>query len=471
MKKNIFDIIVIGAGSGGLNVSGFFSRLSLKILVIDKAEINIGGDCLNTGCVPSKALIHVANKIFESNDSSRFMVSNIKNEVDIQKVINYVHSKQEIIRKNENSEYLKNKGITFISGDAKFINKNSIELNGEIYSAKNFVLATGSRPKELKIRNDNSIKQYTNENIFNISYLPKNFVFLGGGPISCELGQAFSRLGSKVTIINRGERLLEKETEEVSEKIQDVFEKENITVINNSTVEKIENKKVYYKKINSNEEIPIEADTILMALGRELNIENLELEKAGIKKNIDNTKLLVNEYLQTTNKNIYVVGDVAGNYQFTHASEMHAKVVINNLLSPFKKKFDSQHIAWVTYTSPAVATFGIQKRDAISYKILSNDFKNDDRAIIDENRNGLIEVYFDEEGCIKGGTMVCENAGEIAQELVLAMSAKIPISKIFEKVYPYPTASRINKSIANKWMERKLTKGRILLLKLLYKIN
>jgi pyruvate/2-oxoglutarate dehydrogenase complex dihydrolipoamide dehydrogenase (E3) component len=472
MEKVTYDIIIIGAGSGGLNVAGFFSQLKLKVLLIDKADEHIGGDCLNTGCIPSKALIHVANQVNETRNASRFLSTENHIEVDIKKVTEYILSKQNHIRKSENPEYLENKGIDYMSGEAKFVDTNTITINGSLYTAKNLILATGSRARKLSIENDKSLPLYTNENIFSIDFLPKKFVFIGGGPINCELGQAFSRFGSHVTILNSGKRILEKELEEVSGILQKTFSGENITVTNNTSIVKIADKKVWYTVVGSEEIVCVEADAVFVGIGRELNIDNLDLEKGGIHLHESGTRLLVDEYLRTTNQHVYVVGDVAGNYQFTHAAEMHAKVVIKNMLSPFKVKFDAKNIAWVTYTSPQVATFGISKKDTedSSCLILQKEFGHDDRAIVDETTSGKLLLYIDKNNCIQGGTMISENAGEIAQELILAMSSKIKLSSLFNKVYPYPTASRINKQISGDYMRSKLTTNVIRLLRLLYKI-
>jgi pyruvate/2-oxoglutarate dehydrogenase complex dihydrolipoamide dehydrogenase (E3) component len=476
MQTNKYDIIIIGAGSGGLNVAGFFSRLKLKVLLIDKSDNHIGGDCLNSGCVPSKALIHIANQVHEARLSKRFYKNNenlVSDILDINKVTNYIKDKQDFIREEENPDYLKNKGIDYVSGTAKFLDSNSVSVldtDGITtkYQAKNVVLSTGSRPRKLNIENDKSVDEYNNENIFEIKNLPKEFVFIGGGPINCELGQAFSRLGSKVTILNTGNRILEKESVEASNILEKQFIDEGIKIINNIKIEKIENKKAFYT-INSTSNSII-CDAVFVGIGRELNIENLDLEKADIKLNENKTKLIVDEYLRTSNKNIYAVGDVAGNYQFTHAAEMHAKTIIKNLLSPFKTKFDASNIAWVTYTTPEIATFGVDEKLAVENKldIIQKTFNHDDRAIVDENQNGLMRLFINKEGEIKGGSVIAKNAGEISQELVLAMSNNINLGKIFNKVYPYPTASRVNKQLAGEWVSKKLTPKNISILRLLY---
>lgn len=472
MEKITYDIIIIGAGSGGLNVAGFFSQLKLKVLLIDKGDEHIGGDCLNTGCIPSKALIHVANQVHEARIAERFLSTENHLEVDIKKVTEYILSKQNHIRKSENPEYLKKKGIDYMSGEAKFVDRDTIILNGSLYTAKNLILATGSRARKLSIENDKSLPEYTNETIFNIDFLPKKFVFIGGGPINCELGQAFSRLGSQVTILNSGKRILEKEVEEVSDILQKTFTYENIVATNNTSIIKIADKKIWYKVAGSEEIVCVEADAVFVGIGRELNIDNLDLEKGGVHLHESGTRLLVDEYLRTTNPHVYVVGDVAGNYQFTHAAEMHAKVIIKNMLSPFKVKFDAKNIAWVTYTSPQVATFGISKKEAedSGCLILQKEFDHDDRAIVDETTSGKLLIYIDENNYIRGGTMISENAGEIAQELILAMSARVKLYSLFDKVYPYPTASRINKQIVGDFMRLRLTSKAMSLLRILYKI-
>ncbi len=471
MKTEIYDIIIIGAGSGGLNVAGFFSRLSLQVLLIDKKDELIGGDCLNSGCVPSKALIHIANQIQTARSADRFRNDTQAQNVDIKKIMDYIHSKQEYIRKNENPEYLRNKGIDYRSGVAQFVDEKTISMGGVLYTAKHFVLATGGMARELSVSNDNSVRQFTNETIFSIDFLPKNFVFIGGGPINCELGQAFSRLGSKVTILNSASRILEKEDEEVSKVMERQFIDEGITILHGIKIEKIEGGKVSYTTTGETMSHSVEGDAVFIGIGRVLNIEGLDLEKGGIRVNESKTRLIVDEYLRTTNKKVSVVGDVAGNYQFTHVAEMHAKVVIGNMLSPFKKKFSDKEIAWVTYTTPEVATFGIDKKTAesLGFEVLRIDFLHEDRAIVDENQKGFLNVYVDKRGHIKGGTMIANGAGELSQELILAMSAKVTLPQIFKKVYPYPVASRINRQLLGDYMSRKLTNKTIYVLRIVYK--
>jgi pyruvate/2-oxoglutarate dehydrogenase complex dihydrolipoamide dehydrogenase (E3) component len=240
MSKNEYDLIVIGAGSGGLGIALGMLEMGFKVLMVDKSEEKIGGECLNTGCLPSKALIHVANIIYQSSKASDFGIksSGIPN---IQKVKEYIESKQNSIRRHENVDFFREKGLNVVIGTAQFSSENSLEINNEEYLAKNIVIATGSKPKQIEIEGLKPEITFTNENIFEIDFIPKNFLFIGAGPVSMELGQAFSRLGSKVVIVDRGKRILKKEDPVISEVLFKKLEEENITFCLNAEVEKITN--------------------------------------------------------------------------------------------------------------------------------------------------------------------------------------------------------------------------------------
>ncbi len=317
MKKNKYDVIVIGAGSGGLNVASFFARIQMSVLLVDKNEESLGGDCLNTGCVPSKALIHIASLCKASRSSHKYGLTS-QSEVDIALIMNEIKRKQGIIRAHENSIALEEKGIDVILGKALFTGRNSVSVNGESFVFKKCVLATGSRARMLDIQNDMSVRMFSNETIFDIDYLPKQFVFIGGGPISCELGQAFARLGSHVTILNTQDRILPRELAATSETLSTSFHNDGITIINNVTITKIQDKKLFYTTDNDETLRELSTDAIFFGIGRVLNIEGLDLENALVETDEKKTKVLVNEYLQTTNPAIYTVGDVAGSFMFTH---------------------------------------------------------------------------------------------------------------------------------------------------------
>lgn len=473
MKKK-YDVIVIGAGSGGLNIASFMNRVGFSVLLIDKSDKNIGGDCLNFGCVPSKALIHVSKIMHNARESKKFSdsvnVTSSKDLADLQKVFDYVKQKQKTIRIHENADYFRKKGISVELGVAKFHSKDTIIINGKLFSAKKIVLATGSRPRKLDIAGVEKVNYQTNETIFDLKKLPKRLVVVGGGPIGMELSQAFSRLGSEVHIIQRGSQFLPKEEKEIADILCKQFEKEGIIIHRNSIpISFSDENKIVIEKEGKKENISF--DEILISVGRKLNIENLDLEKADIKT--EKGRILVNDYLQTTNKNVFVCGDIAGSYQFTHVAELHASIILSNFFKPkmFWKKVSYDKLSWVTYTSPEIATFGLNKKElenrGINFQTIEQTFEDEDRAIVDEDIQGKLLLYVSKNK-ILGGSMISQNAGELTQELILANTLNIPIQKIFSKIYPYPTASRINKKAISQEMAKKLTPFAKKLLKFMY---
>ena len=472
MPDKIYDIICIGAGSGGLNIASFMNKAGFSVLLVDKSDANIGGDCLNFGCVPSKALIHlsrIAHQVKHSNE----LGLKTTGKVDIKKVMKYVDEKREVIRKHENAAYFTKRGMDVALGIAKFTGKNDIEVSGKKYKGKKIVLASGSRPKKLKVQGIDKVKTYyDNENIFNMKVLPKKLLVIGGGPIGLELGQAMSRLGSEVTIVQRGPKFLDKEHPEIASVLKDHLVKEGIKFkFNCKPLEFPSSNEVILQHKNGKKN-KIKFDGLLVGIGRELNIPE-GLDKAGIELN-DKGKIKVNDYMQTTNKNILLCGDIAGGMQFTHAAEVHAGVILTNFFSPFKKKLNMDKFAWTTFTHPEIATFGLQENQLqkhnITYKKLSTDFQEDDRAIVDNATFGKLILYISNKDKILGGTMVARNAGELTQELLLANSANISIKEIFNKTYPYPTAGRINKRLIAKHYSNKLTDFSKKILRFLYKI-
>ncbi len=472
MKKSKYDVVVVGGGSGGLNVASFFASIKMKVVLIDKQEMSLGGDCLNTGCIPSKALIHAASLVKAARTSKEYGLE-ISGNVNIKKVMDDIRSKQGVIRVHESSEALREKGMDVMLGEARFTGKHSLTIQGEEIMFTKCVLATGSHARTLSVQDDGSVKIFNNETIFNIEYLPKEFIFIGGGPIGCELGQAFARLGSKVTILNTQDRILPRELTETSTVIVASMMEDGMTIINNASILEIKENTIIYKVASEEESKIIPCDALFVGIGRVLNIEGLDLDKAGIVYDEKRSKLIVNTHLQTSNPAVYVVGDVAGSFMFTHAAEEHAKVVINNMLSPFKKKMPSV-MPWVTFTDPQVATFGmsvedLQKANTL-YEVLETSLKDDDRAITDDARDGFVRVYVDKKGKLLGGTMVGEDAGELIGELLLLHSMDLPLSKLFNKVYPYPSKSRINRRLMLSYMSRKLTDGNKRLLRIAFRL-
>lgn len=469
-QKKSFDIIVIGAGSGGLNIASFMNRVGFSVLLIDKSDAHIGGDCLNFGCVPSKALIHVARTVRSANEAGAFGLTT-KGEVSWEKVRTYIKEKQDIIRHHENAQWFIEKGMTVVLGNASFVSKNEVKVNDDIFTAKKIVLATGSRPRTLLGQGIEKVTRVlNNENIFTMESLPKRLLVIGGGPIGIELSQALSHLGSKVTIVDPGTQILGKEDPEIANVVQTQMEKEGVTFKLGCKLKEFTDSTTATVTGTQGEEV-LSFDAVFVGIGRVLNTEGLALEKAGIQTD-EKGRILVDSYLCTTNKRIFVCGDVAGNYQFTHAAEMHAGVILRNFFSPFKKKFNADHISWTTFTTPEVGTYGLSEaelqRRNLKYRVLKTDFSEDDRAITEGYEYGISKMFIDEKGKVLGGTMVAPHAGELIAELVLAQSEGLSVKALFNKTYAYPTAARINKRLVSSYFAGKLTSFTKRLLKFLY---
>jgi pyruvate/2-oxoglutarate dehydrogenase complex dihydrolipoamide dehydrogenase (E3) component len=463
MAKHEYDIIVIGAGSGGLSVGLFMNQAGFKVLMISKSDRDIGGDCLNDGCVPSKALIYAAKIVAQARSAESFGLR-VSGRVDIKKVVGYIQDKQSLIRSHENAKWLRDQGITVALGHACCAGKNQVEVAGKIYSGKKIVIATGSKPRKLTVEGVEKVRYFDNESIFRLDALPEKILCIGGGPIGMEIAQALSRLGSQVTVVHKGQTILEHDDTAVTDVLLERLKSEGIKFLLNSRVSRFTSGTEANIENSKGETTIVDFDAIFVATGRVLDLESLSLLKAGIEVDVD--KIVVDQYLRTTNKNVFVCGDVAGDLQFSHAAEFHARIILNNLFSPFKRKLNNEHMSWVTFTDPELATFGLSEKQLkarkISYRKLEKGFTDDDRAVVDNYQYGKLILFVSEKSLfskqvILGGTMIAPNSGELIQELVLSNTSQLSVKAIFNKVYPYPVASRINQSLVTDLMSEGLT--------------
>jgi pyruvate/2-oxoglutarate dehydrogenase complex dihydrolipoamide dehydrogenase (E3) component len=473
-----FDIIVIGAGAGGLNIASFMNSIGLRVLLIDKDEARIGGDCLNFGCVPSKALIHIARQFRAGREAVRFGGTSV-GAADMRQVRHHIKVVQDKIRSRESAAYFRGKGISVEIGTAEFIDARTVAVAGKQFTAKRIVLATGSRPRTLDVPGFDRVKElgryHTNETIFELEILPKKLLVIGGGPIGVELGQAFRHLGSEVTMITPEERLLPREEVEVSDIIASALRHEGMEVCTNETVSHFEDgNTLITKHKHTGSTMRTTFDAVLVAIGRTLNTEGLNLKAAGVSQDAQG-RLILDTYLRTTNKRIFACGDVVGQHQFTHAAELHAGVILRNFFKPLgKTKLNTDTLGAVTYTSPEVATFGLTPSELIkrgvTHTVLQDNFAHDDRALTAGGKPALVKLFVSTQGLVLGGTMVAENAGELVQELMLAQSSRLPIKALFAKNYPYPTAARINKKLVTDNARGRLTNVVRLGLRRLYRL-
>jgi len=476
MMDNNYDIIVIGAGSGGLSVGMTMNALGFKVLMIAKTDKDIGGECLNDGCVPSKALIHVA-KILQNAKTAEAFGLKLTGIADLGKAIEYVTQRQGIIRKHENATELRKQGIGIALGEAKFTGKKEVTVKNTRYEAKNIVIATGSKPRELNVPGVENVNYFTNSSIFSIDYLPKNLLVIGGGPIGIELAQAFNSFGTKVIVVQHGNKILEHDDEQVSSILLQQLEQEGIKFLLNADLESFSSTNKANIKFKNGKNRTVDFDAVFVGIGRELPLDVLQLQNAGI--NTKDGKIIIDKHLRTTNKKVYVCGDVAGDLMFSHAAEFHARILVNNFLSPFKKKLNNDNMSWVTFTNPELATFGLNEKQlqerGIPYEKLEQTFNADDRAITDQYQFSQTILYISKGNFLKkekilGGTMIAPNAGEIIQELILANTAGLSTQEIFNKIYPYPVASRVNQQLIVKHKQKIISPFLKKLVKIAYKL-
>ena len=469
--KSRYDLIVMGAGSAGLSVAIAMKRLSFDVLLIERDDHRIGGDCLNDGCVPSKALIYISRQVQAARNAQAVGLT-MQGDVDLVAVMRYIRERQDIIRAHENANHLREvEKLDVALGTAHFVGEQAVEIIGrdgsaQRASAKNIVLCTGSIPQPLVADGIEQVTVYTNQTIFELTELPKRLLVVGAGPIGIELGQAFRRLGSAVTVVGTEDRILNKERVEVSSLLQQRLEQEGMVFKLNRKVSRFPDAQTAEIHTKSGQSEHIAFDVVLVAIGRTFNYESLKLPAAGIELD-DKGRLKLNDYLQTTNKHVFAAGDAAaglpaGQRFFSHAAELHASTLVSNFITPgpFGKKLSYDHFSWVTFTDPEVATFGLREEDlrerGKTYEHLDYDFSHDDRAVIEDYEYAkmylLIEPSVNPFGArILGGTVIAPNAGELVQELILAQQHKLTAGDFFNKIYPYPTASRVNKSV---WVDR-----------------
>lgn len=452
-----YNVIVIGAGSGGL-VSAYISAvLKAKVLLIEKHKM--GGDCLNTGCVPSKALIRTASVLAQIRRFREFGLAHAHADFDFAAVMERV---QRIIKKVEPHDSVARYtllGVECLQGEAQVISPHEVQVNGKVYTTKNIIVATGGSPAIPQIPGLNQVEYLHTDNIWNLRQQPKRLVIVGGGPIGCELGQCFARLGTKITLLQKASQLLNKEDDEIIKIMQERFIHEGMDIRLNTNVLEIKvrgsEKSVVVASLGKKEEIPF--DQILLAVGRKANSKGFGLEETGVQLNPNGT-IATDDYSRTNIKNIFACGDVTSPYQFTHMAAHQAwYCAVNALFGPFKKfKIDFSVIPWCTYTDPEVARLGLNEKEArakgIAYEVLSYPIEDLDRAIADEEGHGVVKVLTkpgrDE---ILGVTICGFHAGDILQEFVFAKKNGLGLNAIMNTIHPYPTMVEANKYAAGAW--------------------
>jgi len=458
MTKYDYNIIVIGGGSAGLVSSYIASAVKAKVALIEKHKM--GGDCLNTGCVPSKALLRSAKMISYAKRAKEFGFKKTTVDFDFKDVMKRVQNIIKIIEPHDSRKRYTALGVECIEGEAKILSPHNVEVNGITLTARSIIIATGAKPLVPNIPGLDQINYLTSDNVWDLKELPKKLLVLGGGPIGAEMAQAFSRLGAEVTLVEMAPQILIREDEEVIELVTDRFVKEGIKVLISHKAKEFKHNVLICE--HKSKDISIPFDKVIIALGRKANTEGFGLEELGIK--IRETKTIeANAFLQTNIPSIYVCGDVTGPYQFTHTAAHQAwYACVNALFSPLKKfKVDYTVIPWATFTDPEVARVGLNEKDAkiqnILYEVTTYDIDDLDRAIADSEAHGFIKVLtVPNKDKILGVTIVGRHAGDLIAEYILAMKYGLGMNKILATIHIYPTLSEANKYVAGNWKKEHL---------------
>ena len=468
-RKFDFNIIVIGAGSAGLVCSYLASTLKARVALVEKKKM--GGDCLNTGCVPSKALIRSTKILSLQKKAKDLGFKSLSIDYEFQDIMNRVQNIIKKIEPHDSIERYENLGVKCFSAEAKIISPYEVKIEDKIYTTRSIVIATGGRPKVFPFPGLDKISYLTSDNIWQLKSCPKRLLVLGGGPIGCELAQCFQRLGSQVTIVDIASRVVSNLNKKVSDILSKQFHKEGINILISHRMEKIEvhnskEKTAIVKDYQgSQKEIPF--DELLICLGRESRVKNFGLEKLNVKITKQGT-IRSDSFMATNYSNIFVCGDVTGPYQFTHMASYQAYFAcINALFRPYtyflpswvQKKFlrvNYNIIPWALYTDPEVACAGLSKAEAeeknIPYESSYYNLEELDRAITDSENQGYIEVLTPpKKDKILGVTIVHSRASEMIAEFVLAMTHNLGLGAILNSIHIYPTLSEGNKYVAGQW--------------------
>ena len=457
-KKTVqADVCVIGGGSGGLAFAAGAAQMGMNVALIEANKM--GGDCLNYGCVPSKALLAAAHKA--SENGSDFGVE-LKSKVVFSKVQAHVQSVIDSIAPHDSVKRFRGLGVNVIKAKAKFINSKSVQAGTTTVEARHFVIATGSSASVPPIKGMDGVDYLTNETVFENTTQPKHLLVIGGGPIGIEMAQAHSQLGSKVSVFDMT-TILPRDDQDLVAILRKKLDKEGIDLYEEVAIDSVSKGKtknaVEVCYVEHEKKKKVAGTHLLVAAGRLPNYQSLNLDVAGIE--YAKGGILVDERLRTTQKHIYAIGDVASNYKFTHVAGYHAGIAIRNIIFKMPAKVNYKAITWVTYTSPEMAHVGLSNQEAkdkagASLRVLKLAISENDRARAERKTEGCIKVYATKKGKILGVDILAEGAGELIQPWCLAIQSGLTIKHMATYIAPYPTMGEINKRVAGSFYTESL---------------
>ena len=456
-----YNMVVIGGGTAGLVTTAGVAGLGGRVALIERQFL--GGDCLNFGCVPSKTLIAASRVAADIAGAERYGVRPGAGTVDFAAVMERVRRVRGDISSHDSAARFHDLGVDVFIGDAVFTDPRTIEVDGQKLHFAKACIATGARALHPKIEGLDEAGFHTNETIFSLTERPQRLVVLGAGPIGCELGQAFARLGSEVTIIERGEQFIGKEDKDAADVVSKAFIDDGIHCLMNAVVRKVEcdqtNKHIHIETTGG--ERVVDADEILVGYGRVPNVEGLGLETAGVEYD-PRHGIRVDDRLRTTNKRVYAAGDVCLRHKFTHTADAAARIVIQNALFFGRKKLSALNIPWCTYTDPEIAHVGFYEADARERGIDTDTIKvpmaEVDRAQTDGQPEGFVKILLKKgTDTILGATIVSAHAGDMISEVSVAMAAGAGLKTLSGVIHPYPTQAEAVKRVADAYSRTRLT--------------
>ena len=464
-----YNAVVIGGGTAGLVSAAGTAGLGGRVALIERNKM--GGDCLNFGCVPSKALISSTRAIENIRRAEAFGLDKQAPRFAFKKVFERMRSRRARIEPNDSVQRFEGLGVDVFQGQATFKSPYEVEVEGTILQAKRFVIASGRRAGIPPISGIENVPYFTNETIFDqLNEKPESIIIVGAGPIGCELGQVFNRLGVRTTLVEFLPQIMGKEDEDVASFVQARLESEGVSVMTSTGIQLAEmrNGEIYLEASQKDDSgasttISLSAKVLLIAAGRVPNVEGLDLEAAGV--SYTKQGIPVNDYLQTSASHIYAAGDIAGPYQFTHTADVQARVVVRNMMMPFqflRQKVNLSVVPWATYTDPEVAHVGLSERDAgeqdVAYDLYKQELEDVDRNIVESEEVGYAKVLT-EKGSDKilGVTLIGAHAGDLLHEFVLAMKHNIGLGGIASTIHAYPTFAEIAKKLGDQYNRTRLT--------------
>ncbi len=460
MASPEFDLVVIGGGSGGLVVAAGGSTLGAKVALVEKNKL--GGDCLWYGCVPSKTLIRSARVAHEMSHAAHWALEPADPQPQLARVMERVRDVIAGIEPFDSPERFRGLGVDVVFGKGRFAAPDAFEVGGRRLTAKHFVLATGSRPAVPPIPGIDSVPYLTNETVFDLREPVKSLLIVGGGPIGCELAQAFRRLGSEVTVVDMASRILPREDADLADVVYRQHQREGIHYHFNAAITRVGGGAGAITldiKGKDGVEATLTGTHLLLAAGRRTNVENLGLEVAGVQ--LEKGRIVVDEHLRTTNSSIFAIGDVAGGAQFTHLAEHHAGVVLRQAIFRLWWTKPSTVLPWATFTDPELARVGLSEDEAkakqIDHRVYRFPFDEIDRARAEGETEGFAKILTDPGGKLLGAAIVGAHAGELIAQYVLAITHGMKAKAISGTIHTYPTLASIGRRVADQRLKEGLT--------------